>query len=387
MPGFVHELSKRLTSRFEVHVLAPHAADTRATEVMDGVQVHRFRYAPSRYETLAYGVGMLASVKRHPLRLGLIPVFIGMQLLAARRLLARQNFDVIHAHWLIPQGVVAALALAGNRGGPALVCTSHGADLFALRGRLLEKLKRWVVHRCRAVSVVSQAMADEIRRIAPDCRTVVAPMGVDFDALFTPGLPGDRQAGEILFVGRLVEKKGLRHLIEALPVIIDGAPWARLTVVGSGSEETALRTLVQQKGLSRHVDFLGALPQSELPNHYRRANVFVAPFVVASDGDREGLGLVTVEAIACGCPAVVGDMPVLNDIFDPAEADLRVDPRCTDLLAERILRVLAEPQQAYQRALTIRQRLALRYSWEAVAHRYVTLLQAQVSAGAPPASP
>jgi glycosyltransferase involved in cell wall biosynthesis len=341
---------------------------------MDGVQVHRFRYAPSRLEVLAYTGGMLAGVHGHPWRWMLVPLFLFAQVLAIRRLVAHLHVDIVHAHWLVPQGVGASLALPNAR-SPALVCTGHGADLFALRSRSLGRLKCWVVGRCSLVTVVSSVMADEINRLAPHCKAVVAPMGVDFHGLFTPGPTQDRRPGEILFVGRLVEKKGIRHLIAAMPAILGHLPGARLTVVGSGPEEAYLRNLVQERGLDGYVDFVGARSPAELPAFYRRASIFVAPFVTAADGDREGLGLVTIEAIACGCPVLVGDTPAVNDILDPGEADLCLDPRHTDLLAARILAILREPEAACRRALAIRERLAKRLSWEAVAEVYAGLLQ------------
>src|SRR5579859_4100140 len=68
VPVFVHELARRLTPDFEMHVLAPHAAGTREEELLDGVSVHRFRYLPERFETLAYGAGILPGLRSRPWR-------------------------------------------------------------------------------------------------------------------------------------------------------------------------------------------------------------------------------------------------------------------------------------------------------------------------------
>lgn len=374
-PGFVHALCMRLTQAFEVHVVCPHAPGALAEEQLDGVQVHRFRYAPGHLEALVQGGGILSNLKHHPWKWLLVPLFFTGLAGKTWSMTRRLRPACIHSHWIIPQGLVLAALLQTQRRSAPLLLTSHGGDLFSLRGGLFERLKRAVVRQASAITVVSQAMVAEVIRLGADPQRVrVVPMGVDFQKLFTPGAAEDRQPGEILFVGRLVEKKGVRYLIEAMPAILDQLPGARLRIVGTGPEEAVLRKLALHKGVAEHVEFLGALPQAELPALYRRANVFVAPFVEAASGDREGLGLVTVEAIACGCPVIVGDMPVLDDIFDPSEDNLRVNPRQVDQLARCVAAILTNPYEAYDRALAIRERIESRMSWDVIANGYIRLI-------------
>ena len=188
------------------------------------------------------------------------------------------------------------------------------------------------------------------------------------------GLPG-----QILFVGRLVEKKGVKYLIQALPSIRQRVPGAHLVVVGSGPELPALTALVSGLGLQDCVEFRGAMSQDALPEFYRRAAVFVAPFVDAASGDREGLGLVSIEAIACGCPVVVGDVPVVADIFLDTEMDMRAIPGNQESLAQKVGDVLVAPELAIRRALEVRQRLTGQLSWEIVTMRYSALLKNMVA--------
>jgi len=199
-------------------------------------------------------------------------------------------------------------------------------------------------------------------------------MGVDFHERFTPGAIRDRTPGEMLFVGRLVEKKGLRYLVEALPEIVTRVPDAHLTIAGYGPEETALRERVVKLGLNKKVAFLGALPQNALPALYRRASVFVAPFIQAQSGDQEGLPVALTEAIACGCPAVVGDLPALDDLLEPSDANLRVSPRDSSALAAAVITVLRDPGASARRASALRARLAERLDWDVIARRYAGLL-------------
>ena len=121
-------------------------------------------------------------------------------------------------------------------------------------------------------------------------------------------------AQALLFVGRLVEKKGLRYLLKAMPEIIARFPQSHLTVVGDGPCRKELEKLSVHLGLRGRVDFLGALRNDELPHIYQQSGIIVFPSVVSDDGDREGFGLVLVEALGCGCAAVVTDLPAMMDI-------------------------------------------------------------------------
>ncbi|RNF84551.1 glycosyltransferase family 4 protein [Lysobacter psychrotolerans] len=371
-PGFVHELARRLTDRFDVTVLGPHAMGARPTEVLDGVQVHRYRYAPASMERLVNDGGIVTNLRRSPWRWLLVPPFLIAQAWATLRFIRKLRPDVVHAHWLLPQGLVAACV----PGRPPVLVTSHGADLFAIRGRLYRGLRSFVLARVAAVSVVSRAMRSRLRDEHPGADAHVMPMGVDF-GLFTPS-PGSepapaRSTATILFVGRLVAKKGVIHLIDAMPQVLQKVPEARLDVIGFGPEQAALAARVEHLGLADRVTFLGAVPQAALPAHYRAAAVFAAPFVEAADGDQEGLGLVVAEAIACHCPVVVGDVPAVRDVVDD-DLSWIVPQNDPAALADALVDVLRDADASAAKATLARNRLLERLSWQQVAAGYADLL-------------
>ena len=118
-PRFVYDLSRRLTAWFNVIVLAPHAAGAKTTELWHGMQIYRYRYAPTAWETLAYNGGITANLKQKPWKMLLLPLFFAGQCWALHKLLKTYPVAVVHAHWLIPQGLMAALALWGKSEKPA----------------------------------------------------------------------------------------------------------------------------------------------------------------------------------------------------------------------------------------------------------------------------
>lgn len=372
-PGFVHELARGLTGKFDVTVLGPHAAGAVNEESLDGVRVVRYHYAPARFETLVNDGGIVANLNRHLWKWLLVPGFVLMQAWGAWRMIRRWRPDVVHAHWLIPQGLIIALLGLIDRSVPPLVVTSHGADLFALRAWPMRILKRFVLRRAKLVTVVSRAMRDVILEmgVAPE-KIKVEPMGVDLQARFIPSHASVRSTSEILFVGRLVEKKGLLLLIDAMPAIRARHPGARLSIAGFGPEEPACRMRAHALGLGESVHFLGAVPQTELPSLYQRAAVFVAPFIRAQGGDQEGFGLVLVEAAGCGCPIVAGDVPAVRDVISDAFIGTLVSEGDIPALADAVCRALDSP--ATEASSTARVQGVQRFDWQQRAEAYAALL-------------
>ena len=382
-PRFVESLSYELAESFEVIVLAPHCRGASRQETFRrgdrSLDVRRFRYFFTALETLAYDGGMLSRVRQNPFRLLLLPLFLLSQAFATLRLIKSHKIDAIHAHWIVPQGfTVAVLGLLSRRLPPVLV-TSHGGDLYALRGRVLEWLKRWVFKRADAVTVVSEAMRDycEEKRIGPD-RIFVQSMGVDLDAKFTPGDDGVERNG-LVFVGRLVEKKGVSYLIEAVSMLADRFPDLTLTIVGDGPLYESLTMLAKERGVEDRVRFVGSVLNEQVPEYLRAAKISVMPSVVASSGDQEGLGLVAVEALGCGCAVVAFDLPAVRDTIINGQTGLMAEPENAEDLAEKIA-ILLDDEVLRQRLAEAGRRHALqKFTWPAVGESYSGIIEGLIS--------
>lgn len=374
-PGFVHELAKRLSRNFRVIVLAPHASGASTHEVLDGVEVQRYRYAPQRLETLVNDGGVVTNLRLHRWKFMLVPGFVLAQVWMCWRLCKRLNVDVIHAHWLIPQGLIAACLQRFHGRQVPFVVTSHGADLYALKGVVFDQVRRFVLRHASGVTVVSSAMCDLLQSSgAPMEKVSVLPMGVDIEGRFTPDPTVERSKHEILFVGRLVEKKGVRYLLAALPRVLKAVPDARLTIAGFGPDLEALQAQARELGLEAVVRFTGALPQSELPDYYRKAAIFVAPFVQAGSGDQEGLPVALMEAVCCGCPVVAGDIPGIGDLLGQDRVQVCVEARDDEALASRIIEALSDPVSAQDCANRIRITASRHVDWTRIADGYAALL-------------
>jgi glycosyltransferase involved in cell wall biosynthesis len=377
-PPFVFELCNRLRAHYQVHVLAPHCPGSKTEEYLSGIYVKRFRYFIKPWERLAYQGGILNKLKHNPWLYGLLPFFFLGELLSLIRLIRRHRFHLIHAHWLIPQGLIVLLTHLFIKSVPPILCTLHGGDLFGLQGTLLNKLKRFTVSNSTTVSVVSNAMRKEVIKLnVGNDKVYVIPMGVDLQKRFIP--PETRiNNGSLLFVGRLVEKKGLRYLIDALPLILKIHPKACLRIVGDGPEKDDLKSWCVNQGISGHVHFLGALKNDLLPALYQTSNVVVFPSVIADDGDQEGFGLVLVEALGCECSVVVTDLPALRDIIIDGKTGLVVSQKNIQQLSDKVILLLNDYELGRSIGREGREFVLKHYDWSIIEQKYVDLIESMI---------
>lgn len=326
--SFVLRLAVALRAEdVKVHVVAPATAGVPASDEIEGIHVERFRYAPRRYEKLAYTGNMASDVASSwSARLALVG-FLGSDFVHAVR--ARRSFEprVVHAHWWFPNGVVGTWL--GSLSHLPLVTTLHGTDVRLARTVGVAKpLFAHVMRHSAAVTAVSRWLQEETEELVPGTHATVAPMPVATE-LFAPGAARDSQ--RLLFVGRLTGQKGLEHLLHALSTMRTPAT---LDVVGDGPNREALGQLAARLGIGERLRWHGQLPQSELAAMYQRAAAVVVPSV------DEGLGLVAVEALLCEAPVVAFDSGGLRDIVQHEKTGLLVAPGDRAALARTLDDVL-----------------------------------------------
>ena len=246
------------------------------------------------------------------------------------------------------------------------IVTGHGGDVTSLNVSVLKKLKERCLKRAGYVTVVSGFLKDEVEAICKVKQIAVEPMGCN-TAEFSRNYRKENYFGQngkkvVLFVGRLAEKKGVSYLIEAMKQVD-----AQLVVVGKGTLEYELKK--QAAPLGEKVVFLGAKTHEELKTIYASADVFAAPSVTAKDGDKEGFGLVMLEAMASGLPIAAFDSGGISELIKHEENGLLCPERDVDKLAENINRLLKD-ENLISTLIENSRKTAGYYDYKEIAKRY-----------------
>jgi glycosyltransferase involved in cell wall biosynthesis len=367
------ETIRRLAARgVEVEVLAP-AYRGLASQTVDGVRVHRFRYAPRAWETLTHDQTAPDRIRERPWFLALVPGYVAAGSRAAARLARAGGFDVVHAFWPIPQGV---LGLAAKRAaGIPLVSTFFGVELTWMDRQFpfLAPMLRRIVRGSDAVTAISTYTAERLQRVAPGVRTEVIPFGAAVDA--APSLPRPRPPGsrpELLFMGRLVERKGVHLLLEALSSI-PGESRPLLHIVGDGPERARLQELAGELRLVDDVVFHGFVSTVEKAERLAGCDAFVLPAVVDSKGDTEGLGVVLLEAMTYGKPVIASAAGGIVDIVRDGRNGFLVAPGDAAALATAIRTCVENPERARELGAQGRINVEQGFSWDVIADRLAAL--------------
>ncbi len=380
---FLRYLAECLYKRgLEVHVLAP-ADRESGSETEKGVAVHRFRYFPGTWQRLAYGSGILPNLKRNPLLWGQVPFFLASMTYSLLRLMREIQPDILHAHWLIPQGTIAVLIKFFRK--IPVITTVHGGDVFALRGTLLGKIKRFALRRSDAWTSNTRASSDAVGDGASVPRPQIIPMGVDIERFASgnrnrlrEGLGPDENV--VLFVGRLVEKKGVDDLIQAfslLPTSMQAR--TRLWIVGSGEQETALRAQGAHLGISEKITLWGKISNNELPDFYAAADLFVGPSVMATSGDTEGQGVVFLEAFAARLCVLATRIGGISEVVESGKTGLLVEPRNPEMLANSIAKLLNNTNLRAHLTSNAFEKVVAEYDWNNIAGSFEEIYRRALS--------
>jgi phosphatidylinositol alpha-1,6-mannosyltransferase len=390
-PFVLHLAADLRALGWEVECLAPHAEGAAVREELDGVPVERFRYLwPPSAQTVCYSGGALVNLRRSRANQAKLPALVAAEWASVARRVARGRYDLVHAHWLLPQGLVAS---APPRRTPVVV-TAHGGDVFGLPGRLLARAKRLALERADAVTANSSFTDAALRRLAPGLGAVSRiPMGVDttppdpdeVEAVRARHLRGDGPL--VVFAGRLVEEKGVDDLLRALAALGGRCPDSTALVLGDGQDRAALEGLATALGLDGRVTFTGWAAPGTVAAALAAGDVVAAPSREGPDGWVEAQGLTVVEAMAAGTPVVATRSGGVGDAVVDGDTGLLVDERSPDQLAAAIER-LATDQVLAARCVAQGRRVAedrfsRRTTAEAFSALFERVLQARRVGGRP----
>ena len=352
----VRSLSRELAHRgHEVTVVtSQHDRTLSAEETVDGFRVVRVR-----------------------------PRFIFLQTPITPRMrgsLRALSADVVHAHSPPPLASHYAGAVASERGIPYVVTYHCDVELPSAFGSVVESIYRRslgadTLRNANQVIVTTRTYAATSRAIWRYNPSVI-PNAVDHRR-FRPDVDGSAVRSKlrippevpiVLLVGRIVPHKGVEHLVEAARYVPD----ARFLVAGGGSSLDAMKRLALSMGVEDRVRFLGRISDDRLPEVYAACDVFVLPSV----SRLEAFGIVALEAMSTGKPVIVADIPGVREIIEDGRDGLLADPVNPRDLAEKIRRLLSDPEARQKMGARGREKVLESFSIERVTDRIEAVYRA-----------
>jgi len=332
-PFLLDLLRLQRAAGWEVAAVAAHDAGLPGRQLLDGISVRRARYAPDAQEVLAYRGGGHARL-RSPWHAGLLAPMVGALGAALVAEIRRFRPDVVHAHWLLPAGLLAAALPRGHR--PRVVVHLHGNDV-ALAGGRARPMARVIARRADTVGAVSDELArrgEQVLGLASGTVKVARlPLGPMPTTTRRP--QGSHRA---LAAGRASREKGFDVLIEAMALPAATA-WS-LTLVTEGPERSALEAQVAGLALGDRVRFLPTCPRDQLHRLIAEHHAVVAP------SRSEGLGLFALEALALGRPVVASAVGGLPEVVVDGEDGRLVAPDDPAALATALGGLALTPPRA-----------------------------------------
>ncbi|MEO0211180.1 MAG: glycosyltransferase family 4 protein [candidate division WOR-3 bacterium] len=334
-----------------------------------GIRVHRWRYAPACWETLSHDVAIPEKLKEGLFpKIMIIPFLLG-GFIKAWKLARKEKYDLVHVHWPFP---LAFLAMPFK---VPKIYTFYTAEIvLAEKFRFIGNLFQYLVNRARILTFLTGYCLSRFSKtfkLPSGSRAVVIPFMPAGEMIELPEIK--RENNRLLFVGRLVERKGVKYLLRALKILKEQYPHIKLTVIGAGPEEGNLKSEVEALGIQNSVDFLGLVSEEEKAREYGRAAVFVLPAIVDSKGDTEGQGVVILEAMRAGVPVVASAVGGITDLIVDGETGFLVPEKDPEALSAVLAKLIDSPDKREMVAIAALERLEKEFGPSVIGERLIDL--------------
>jgi len=386
---FIESITRELASRgHELTVVLPARSDLNLAPI-EGVRFRPYRYAPApALEVFGYAGALRADVALRGATVAVLPLAVLSGVLALWKELRGGRYDVVHAHWVVPSGAMAALALGAA--GPPLVVSLHGSDLFLSEKSRAARLGARKAFR-RAASVTSCSRDLAARSVPLGARAPeVIPYGVASD-VFRPDPEGGRalrrelslppDAFVVFALGRLVRKKGFEVLLEAAGELARKGRAVELVLAGKGDLEEELAQ--RGRAVGARLRLVGNVERKALPRYFAMADAVVVPSVRDVAGNVDGLPNVLLEAMASARPIVATNVAGIPEALRAGEEGLLVPEKDPGAIAGALEQLLRSEDLRARLGGAARKRVEEHLSWKHAGERFESVLRTVAAARRP----
>jgi glycosyltransferase involved in cell wall biosynthesis len=387
---FIESITRALAARgHELDIVLPARPDLSPAPV-PGVSFYPYSYAPtSGLAVFGYAEALRGDVAVRGAVYLVSPLAVASGMTKMLRMVRRGGYDLIHAHWVVPNG---AMSLPACRlSGLPLVVSLHGSDVFLSEKKFLfRRAACRAFRRASGITACSDDLAHRSQALGAPRAPVTIPYGVDTE-VFRPrpdegaevrrrlGLEADQPM--ILAVGRLVHKKGFEVLVDATPHLMQSHPDARIVIVGGGDLERSLIDRAARAGVGDKVMLVGKVLRAELPSFYAAATVVAVPSMHDDAGNVDGLPNVMLEALASGSPIVASAVAGIPQAVSDGKEALLVPERDPKALARAIGELLESRGQRETLGESAREKARAVFDWRRVGEQFDDVFRSVTGSG------
>jgi glycosyltransferase involved in cell wall biosynthesis len=340
----------------DVSLVTMHSPGLPIREDIRGIPIWRLRYASDSQERLDFTRAGIPAAWKSSRKTGIYLIKLLVKF-TSFLITHGKNYDILHSNWTI--AALASILSKPFHNRPILL-TLHGSDVYLAKKVMgLRFFTRWVINHCNHVICVSNALKKEVIALGlAETKVTVIPNGVNtLDYLPRKNL----MHPIILFIGSLTEQKGVRYLLEAFADVHRSFQDSKLIIIGEGPELERLIALTQQLGIQENVSFEDAVAHSRVSTIMQESSIFVLPSI------NEGFGLVLLESLANGLPAIAFNSGGVGDILGEG-AGLLVEPGNVEQLANAIKKLITD-KDLYAHVRKQGFKKSQDFSWDIVATR------------------
>ena len=336
----------------------------RKSEIRNNINVFRFRYFFKKWEKLSHDMSVPEKLKSNRLYFFVLPFFMISGMISACFYAKKNDFDIIHVHFPFPLALFGMVMKSVSK--KPLVMTCHGSEVnMAKKNPFFRKIFKRMLGKADCITVNSTFMKNEVEKIIQNKNIEIIPMGAGIgDISAKETVKRERKTKtNILFVGRLIEWKGTKYLIDAVK-LLDPEKF-ELHIAGDGPEREKL-----EKSAPENVVFHGYQTGKNLEELYLKADIFVLPSIVDDAGYTEGLGTVLLEAANFSIPSVGTDVGGIPDIIIDGETGLLVPQKDSAALAEALQTLAVTPALCRKLTENAQKHLKENFSWEVITEKF-----------------
>ncbi len=363
----------------QVFVLTPY---TPLLEIKNrgSYKIVSYKYIiPDSLHKLGYSQSLKNDLQLKPIVYLLAPFMYFFGTLALIRLVKKEKIDIINVHWILPNGFIGGLV--GFLTGIPVIPTLPGSDvLMARKNAFFRFLALLSGYWATAITSNSGGLLEDLSKIGVKIKkSKVIIYGVD-PREFKPqktnieklrktlNIPDQNLV--VIGVGRLVEKKGFRYFIQAIPAVVAKYKRVSFVLVGDGAERPLLHNLARKLKVENYIKFTGMIDYKTLVDYNNMADIFILPSTHDREGNLDDQSVAVVEAMACGKPIITSDLPGYRVLIEDKQNGFLVKEQDSQEISKNLIKLIKDQKLRLKMGKKSRELVLEKFSWNAIGKEY-----------------